>query len=180
LRKRFISLPKEETTKGTYFISRALTYELSTSEFSEYYKESSTLSFNLVLVTLICSVTALTSESFKNAKKLDTYKSVCFTFFVTSEYRHIRPTFAIILILTTLTAISSFLATLILDLTSFCLALSLALILILSFFCLALSAALILIVSSFCLASSSALILILSSLRSALSFLIISLIRRQQ
>jgi hypothetical protein len=149
LRRRFISLLKEKNVKETYFIFKTLAYKLSIFEFCEYYKESLTLSFLLILsffVILICLVTALTSEFFKNARRLDTYRSVCLIFSVTFKYRHIRPIFII---------------TLILDLTSFCSASSSALILILSFFCSALSSALILILSFLCL---------------ALSFLIISLI----
>jgi hypothetical protein len=179
LRRRFTSLLREETAKETYLIFKALAYESSTSKSCEYYKESLTLSFDLVLVilivvlsflvTLICSVTALTSEFSRNARRLVAYRSACLTFSTTSEYRHIRPTFATTLILVILTVILSFPATLILNLTFFCLALSLGLILISSSFCSALSSGLILILSSLCSASSLGLILILSSFCSALS-----------
>jgi len=133
--RRFISLPREETARGTYPTSKALAYKSSTSKF---YKLSflATLAIFITLiivlsfsVILICLATALTSKSSRNARRLDAYRSAYFTFSTTSEYRRIRPTFVITLIL----------ATLILNSTSLRLALSLALIPILSSLRLALS-----------------------------------------
>ena len=141
----FISLPREETARGTYPTSKALAYKLSTSKF---YKLSflATLAIFITLIAvssfsaiLICLATALISKSSRNARRLDAYRSTYSTFSATSEYRHIRPTFATTLILATLTVISSFLTTLILDSTSLYSALSLALILISSSLRLALS-----------------------------------------
>jgi len=126
--RHFISLPREETARGTYPTSKALAYKLSTSKF---YKSSflATLVIFITLIAvlsfsaiLICLAIALTSKSSRNARRLDVYRSTYSTFSTTSEYRRIRPTFAITLIL----------ATLILNLTSLYLALSLASILILS------------------------------------------------
>jgi hypothetical protein len=117
-------LPREETTKGTYLTLRALASKLSTSKFS---KLSFLITLIIVLsfpITLIRLAIALTSKSSRNAKRLDTYRPACPAFFMTSKYRRIWPTFII---------------TLILNLTSLCLALGLALILILSFLRLALS-----------------------------------------
>jgi hypothetical protein len=107
LRRRFISLPREETARGTYPTSKALAYKLSTLEFC-------VLSFPATSIRL---ATALTSKSSRNARRLDAYRSTYSTFSATSKYRHIRATFA---------------TTLILDLTSLRLALSSALIPILS------------------------------------------------
>ena len=145
MRRRFISLPKKETTRGTYPTSKALAYKLSTSKFCK----SSFLATLAIFITLIavlsfsiiltCLATALTSKSSRNPRRLNAYRSTYPTFSTTSKYRRIRPTFTTTLILVTSTAISSFLATLILDLTSLRLALSLALIPILSSLRLALS-----------------------------------------
>jgi len=131
-------LPRKETARGTYPTSKALAYKSSTSEFCKLsFLATSAIFITLIVVLsfsviLICLATALTSKSSRNARRLDAYKSAYPTFSVTSEYRRIRPTFAITSILITLTAISSFLATSILDLTSLRLASSLALIPILS------------------------------------------------
>jgi hypothetical protein len=124
LRGRFTSLPREETARGTYLTSRALASKSSTSEFS---KSSFLVTLITVLsfpATLIRSATALTSESSRNARRLDAYRPACPAFSATSKYRRIRPTFA---------------TTSILDLTSLRLALGLALIPISSFLRLALS-----------------------------------------
>ena len=145
MRRRFISLPREETARGTYPTSKALAYKLSTSKFCKlsflatlaiFITSIAVLSFSAILIysaIALTSATALTSKSSRNARRLDAYGSAYPTFSATSEYKRIRPTF---------------IATLILNLTSLCSALS------------------------------SALILILSSLRSALSLLTISLVRR--
>ena len=126
--RRFTSLPREETARGTYSTSKALAYKLSTSKF---YK-SSFLTTSAIFITsiavssfsaiLICLATALTSKSSRNARRLDAYRSTYPTFSTTSKYRRIRPTFAT----------TSILATLILNLTSLRSALSSALIPILS------------------------------------------------
>jgi len=55
MRKRFISLFREETAKGTYFTSKALTYKSSTSK-------SCILSSPVTLIRVATLAIALTSE----------------------------------------------------------------------------------------------------------------------
>jgi hypothetical protein len=89
LRRHFTSLPKEKTARRTYPISKALAYESSTSKFC-------VLNFLVILIHL---ATTLISESSRNARKLDAYRSTCPTFSTISEHKYIRPIFVIILIL---------------------------------------------------------------------------------
>jgi len=134
--RRFTSLPREETARGTYPTSKALAYKLSTSKFCKlsflvtlaiFVTLIAVLSFSAILIYLATASTsamASTSKSSRNARRLDAYRSAYPTFSATSEYRRIRPTFT---------------ATSILNSTSLRSALSLALIPISSSLCSALS-----------------------------------------